>query len=101
MRRIESLRLSAKLSPSACFGIETWNRLWPKLTGSDCTQSPMRREHTKASARDLSRGPQADGGESVPVLARRITRLAPVPFADDCCDAVAKTTPVGYKAICK
>jgi len=38
----------------------------------------MLREHTKTSVRDLFRGPKADGRESVPVLARRTTRLAPV-----------------------
>jgi hypothetical protein len=35
------------------------------------------------------------------MLARRTPRLAPVPFADDYCGAVATTIPVGYKAICK
>src|SRR5215831_20226293 len=35
MRRIKSLRLYAKLSPSACFGIKSWKRLWPKLARSD------------------------------------------------------------------
>jgi len=35
MRRIKSLRLYARLSPSARYEIKSWNALWRKLAGSD------------------------------------------------------------------